>query len=109
MLCNIITQLNGTTGYTMLNEKTKQRKSLREPKMQRTQILLDPIQHKQLADLAHHEKKSMSEVVRQMLDEFIRARKRRSLEKAAEFMAPAYETDKELTAFSALDGEDALA
>jgi len=77
--------------------------------MQRTQLLLDPIQHKQLADLARQEKQSMSEVVRQMLDEAFRAQKRRSLEKAAVMMASAYETDKELTAFSVLDGEDFLA
>ena len=77
--------------------------------MQRTQILLDPIQHKQLADLARQERQSMSEVVRQMLDEAFRVQKRRSLEKAAELMANAYETDKELTVFSALDGEDFIA
>ena len=77
--------------------------------MQRTQILLDPAQYKQLADLAHKEKQSMSGVVRQMLDEALRAQKLRALEKAAEMMAHAYETATELTAFSALDGEDFIA
>ena len=42
-------------GYAMINQKTGKRKLLKEPKMQRTQILLDPIQHKQLADLAEQE------------------------------------------------------
>lgn len=77
--------------------------------MQRTQILLDPIQKKQLAELARKEKQSMSSILRQMVDEGLRAQKRRALEKAAEIMERAYETDKELTAFSDLDGEDFIA
>ena len=77
--------------------------------MQRTQILLDPVQYKQLVDLAHKENQSMSGVVRQMLNEALQAQKHRALEKAAEMMARAYEIDKELTAFSALDGEDFIA
>jgi hypothetical protein len=52
------------------------------------------------------EKQSISGVVRQMLDEGLRAQKRRALEEAAEMMADAYENDKEFTAFTALDGED---
>jgi len=64
------------------------------------------MQHKQLVDLAQQEKTSMSNVVRKMLDEAFRAQKRRSLEEASEWMAQIYKNDQELTAFSALDGED---
>ena len=74
--------------------------------MLRTQILLDPIQHKLLAELAQHERTSMSDIVRKMLDEAFRAQKHRALVEASEWMAQIYKTDPELTAFSALDGED---
>jgi macrodomain Ter protein organizer (MatP/YcbG family) len=93
----------------MINTKSEKRQSKREPRMQRTQILLDPIQYKQISELARKEGQSMSSIVRQMLDEALREQKRRNMEKAAEIMAHAYENDKELTAFSALDGEDFIA
>ena len=65
----------------MINRKANKQGLKMGSKMQRTQIMLDPIQHKQLADLASQEGVSMSEVVRQMLDEFIRTQKRRALER----------------------------
>ena len=92
----------------MINTKTPKRNLRTEPKLLRTQILLDPTQHKQLAELAEQEKTSMSHIVRKMLDEAFHAQKRRSLEQAAAWMAQVYATDPELTAFSALDGEDFL-
>ncbi|MDO8970355.1 MAG: hypothetical protein Q7U74_06680 [Saprospiraceae bacterium] len=92
----------------MVNTKMQKRNLRTEPKLLRTQILLDPTQHKQLAELAEQEKTSMSNVVRKMLDEAFRVQKRRSLEQAAEWMAQFYQTDPELRAFSALDGEDFL-
>jgi predicted CopG family antitoxin len=93
----------------MINTKTGKQRTRSVSKMQRTQILLDPDQYKQLVDLAHKEKQSMSGVLRQMVDEALRAQKRRAMEKAAEMMAGFYEADKELTAFLDLDGEDFIA
>ncbi len=74
--------------------------------MQRTQISLEPEQHKALAEIARREHRSLSQVIRQMIDEEIRLRKQRELEQAALALLADYQTDPELTAFSALDGED---
>ncbi len=56
--------------------------------MHRTQILLDPEQHNALAEIARREKRSMSDVVREMLGKQLEERK------------------TELTAFNTLDSED---
>lgn len=45
-------------------------------RMQRTQILLEPKQHQQLAQLAQSEKRSMSDVIREMLDAQLELRNR---------------------------------
>ena len=74
--------------------------------MQRTQISLEPEQHKALTEIARREKRSLSEVIRQMIDEQIHARQQRALAQAAQALLADYQTDPELTAFSALDGED---
>jgi predicted CopG family antitoxin len=74
--------------------------------MQRTQISLEPEQHKALAEIARRERRSLSDVIRQMIDEEIRLRKQRELEQAALALLADYKSDPELTAFSALDGED---
>jgi hypothetical protein len=93
----------------MINSKTESRRTKRKPKMQRTQILLDPIQYKQLVDFAQSENQSISGLVRRMLDEVFRAKKRETLENAAEMMADVYAKDADLTSFSSLDGEDFIA
>lgn len=77
--------------------------------MLRTQILLEDDQHQQLTEIARQEKRSVSDLVRQIVDSGLRARKRSALQAAAERMAPIYSSDKELTAFTTLDGEDFLA
>lgn len=74
--------------------------------MQRTQILLDPEQHKALTEIARREKRSLSDVVRKMLDQQLEARKKQELELAAKALLADYQHDPELTAFSALDVED---
>jgi macrodomain Ter protein organizer (MatP/YcbG family) len=74
--------------------------------MQRTQISLEPEQHKALTEIARREKRSLSDVIRQMIDEQIHARQQRELEQAAQALLADYQADPELTAFTALDGED---
>lgn len=74
--------------------------------MYRTQILLDPEQHKDLVEIARQERRSLSDVVRQMLQEQLEALKQKKLEQAARALLADYEADLELTAFSALDQDD---
>ena len=74
--------------------------------MYRTQILLEPEQHKTLTEIAHQEKRSLSDVVREMVDKQIAERKRMALTAAAQALLADYQTDPELTAFQALDGDD---
>lgn len=74
--------------------------------MYRTQILLEPEQHKALAEIARQEKRSLSDVIREMVDKQIAERKRMALVVAAQALLADYQTDTELTAFQALAGED---
>ena len=74
--------------------------------MYRTQILLEPEQHKTLTEIAHQEKRSLSDLVREMLDKQIAERKRMALTAAAQALLADYQTDPELTAFQTLDGDD---
>ena len=74
--------------------------------MYRTQILLEPEQHKALVEIAHQEKRSLSDVVRQMLQAQLDALKQMKLEQAARVLLSDYEGDADLTEFAALDQED---
>lgn len=74
--------------------------------MYRTQILLDTEQHKTLVEIAHQEKRSLSDVIRKMVDKQIAERKRMALTAAAQALLADYQTDSELTAFQSLDGDD---
>ncbi len=74
--------------------------------MHRTQILLEPEQHKILAEIARQEKRSLSDVLREMVDKQLAERKRMALAAAAQALLADYQTDQELTAFHALDGDD---
>ena len=72
----------------------------------RTQILLEPAQRRKLDRIATREKRSLSDVVREMIDLQLSARKRQELAAAAQALLSDYQTDQELTAFIALDSED---
>ena len=74
--------------------------------MQRTQILLDPKQHQTLVKIARREKRSLADVVREMLQLQIEERKKREMEAAAKALLADYQNNPELTAFTALDAED---
>jgi hypothetical protein len=74
--------------------------------MYRTQILLEPEQHEALAQIARREKRSLSDLVREMLQQQLEERKKLSMELAAKALLADYQADPELTAFTALDAED---
>ena len=74
--------------------------------MERVQILLEPEQKRILKKIAKQEKRNFSELVRNMLDEQIADHQKSVLAAAAKALLADYKTDKELTAFTALDGED---
>jgi predicted DNA-binding ribbon-helix-helix protein len=73
--------------------------------MIRTQITLEELQHKTLVQIARQEKRSLSDLVREFLNEQLRLHQQRRLAQAAELLRNDYLTDSELTAFAALDGE----
>jgi len=74
--------------------------------MYRTQILLEPDQHEALSEIARQEKRSISYVIREMLDKQIAERKQKALAAAALALLPDYRSNAELTAFQVLDGDD---
>ena len=74
--------------------------------MYRTQILIEPEQHKALAEIARREKRSLSDVVREMLQVQLEERRKLDLELAAKTLLADYQSDPQLTAFSILDAED---
>ncbi len=74
--------------------------------MHRTQILLEPEQHKALTEIARREKRSLSDVVREMLEKQLEEHKKIELAKAAKALLPDYQDNPDLTAFTALDTED---
>jgi predicted DNA-binding protein len=74
--------------------------------MYRTQILLEPEQHKALAEIARQEKRSLSDIVREMIQNQLEERKKQDLAAAAQALLADYQKDAELTAFTALDAED---
>ncbi|HLO18541.1 MAG TPA: hypothetical protein VK206_27165 [Anaerolineales bacterium] len=74
----------------------------------RAQILLEKSQHETLTQIAQEESRSLSEVVREMIDRELRFRQRRQMMLAARELQADYTTDSALTEFTALDGDDFL-
>jgi hypothetical protein len=74
----------------------------------RTQVLLEKSQHETLSQIAKEENRSLSEIVREMIERELRYRQRRQMMLAAHELQADYATDSELTAFTALDSEDFL-
>jgi predicted transcriptional regulator len=72
----------------------------------RTQILLDSETRTRLDEIAHLEERSLSDLVREMLREQLRLIRQQKMASAARVLLHDYQTDEELTAFLALDGED---
>jgi predicted DNA-binding ribbon-helix-helix protein len=74
--------------------------------MYRTQILLEPEQHRILTEIARQEKRSLSELIRELVDKLVAERTQMALAAAAQALLADYQTDTELTAFQALNGDD---
>ena len=74
----------------------------------RTQVLLEKSQHEILTQIAKEESRSLSEIVREMIERELRYRQCRQMMLAARELQADYTTDPELTAFTALDSEDFL-
>ena len=72
----------------------------------RTQILLGRKQHEILSQIAEEEKRSLSDVVREMIDRELLYRQRQQMMLAARELQADYRTDPAFTDFSDLDGED---
>lgn len=74
--------------------------------MERTQIMFDNEQKRTLTKMAKQENISFSALVREMLDDQIKERQKSKLRSAAQALLMDYKTDKDLLAFTSLDGED---
>jgi hypothetical protein len=74
----------------------------------RTQILLEKSQHETLAQIAQEESRSLSDIVREMLDRQLQYRQRRQMMLAARELQGDYKTDPALAEFTALDGDEFL-
>ena len=76
--------------------------------LQRTQILLEKSQHQLLILIAEEEQRSLSDVVREMIERELRYRRRRQMLLAARELQADYATNPDLTEFTALDADDFL-
>lgn len=74
--------------------------------MHRTQILLQPEQYKILTEIARQERRSLSDLIREMVDKQVAERKQIALSAAAQALLTDYQTDPELTAFQGLNDHD---
>ncbi|GAB4471116.1 MAG: hypothetical protein Kow0088_04520 [Anaerolineales bacterium] len=75
-------------------------------KYERVQILLERSQREIISDLAKQQRRSVSEVTRDLLNLALRELRRQRIQQAANLLAEEYQTNPELTAFLVLDGED---
>lgn len=72
------------------------------------QILLKKSQHEMLIQVAQEESRSLSEIVREMIERELRYRRRRHMVLAARELQGDYNTNPDLNEFNALDGDDFL-
>lgn len=76
--------------------------------LQRTQILLEKSQHQILTLIAEEEQRSLSDIVREMIERELRYRQRRQMLLAARELQADYSASPELTEFTVLDADDFL-
>ena len=74
----------------------------------RAQILLEKSQHETLTQIAQEESRSLSEIVREMIDRELRYRLRRQMMLAARELQADYITNPDLNDLNALDSDDFL-
>ncbi len=77
-------------------------------KTHRLNILISESLHERLTVMTDEHEESKSDFVREAVEREFERRKKEVLEQAAAELAPWYESDEELTAFTSLDGEDFL-
>jgi len=73
---------------------------------ERVQVLLEPFQRQSLEQLAHDTNRSLSAIIRDLVRAYLEEQRKAEMRKAAEVLLEDYRTDKELTAFVALDEDD---
>jgi len=76
---------------------------MKKPLLSRTQVLLEPVQLKELTRIAAEEKKSLSALLREMIRRALAERQSELLAKAARDMADTYYSDGELVGYSSGD------
>jgi len=74
----------------------------------RVNIMLDEAQREYLALLAEERKSSVSEIIRELIEDVKKKNQALKLAKAVEVLAKKYCENEELTAFTALDGEEII-
>jgi hypothetical protein len=74
----------------------------------RAQILLEKSQHETLTQIAQEESRSLSEIVREMIDRELRYRLRRQMMLSARELQADYNTNPDLNEFNTLDSDDFL-
>lgn len=74
----------------------------------RAQILLEKSQHETLTQIAQEESRSLSEIVREMIDRELRYRLRRQMMLSARELQADYDTNPDLNEFNTLDSDDFL-
>lgn len=74
----------------------------------RTQILLEKSQHETLTQIAQVESRSLSEIVREMIDRELKYRQRRQMMLAARELQADYDTNPDQNDFNAIDSDDFL-
>ena len=76
---------------------------MKKQPLARTQVLLEPVQLKELARIAKEEKKSLSALLRELIRRALVERQAEVLAKAAREMADTYYLDGELVGYSSGD------
>lgn len=74
----------------------------------RAQILLEKSQHETLTQIAQEESRSLSEIVREMIDRELRYRLRRQMMLSARELQADYNTNPDLNEFNTVDSDDFL-
>ena len=81
---------------------------MKKPNLIRTQVLLEPEQLKELAEIAAEQGISASALLRRWEGAALHNHRQKQLADAALLLAESYYADGELTGYAALDGDDFL-
>ncbi|MBN1535573.1 MAG: hypothetical protein JW908_02490 [Anaerolineales bacterium] len=71
----------------------------------RTQILLNPEYHQTLMSIAARERRSLSDLVSEIVHQNLSERRKKALEDGTQALRSDYRDNPELTAFTSLDSE----